>query len=216
MDTENTAVSRPLPPNTFEISGSRVDPTDVLLYALAFFIPPLPVVLRKGFWSTELLISLFITVVLPPFIFGPIYACYIIYDTSAITGSEAGIASRYNREARAPGYDQLDNDLEANPEFASQNRRVQNSTVVSPIPQHVSQLPLRDDYSSSLPSSPPQQQQASNDNKFTGAGDRLGEGSSTDDADVGLPPSYDDVFGGDSNNSDESRPLIGDHKIQSR
>ncbi|KAG7783432.1 hypothetical protein KL910_000052 [Ogataea haglerorum] len=112
-------------PNSFRVLGYVVDPTDVLLYFLAFIFPPVPVFLRKGFFSSELLIVVLLTILahLP----GLLYAVYIIYDTSLVTGSDQGVESRIRARANGNGdYQALNEDTEAQP---------QPQTLVSPTPQ---------------------------------------------------------------------------------
>ncbi|ONH65028.1 Plasma membrane proteolipid 31 [Cyberlindnera fabianii] len=62
----------------------NIDPADVFLYILAFFFPPLPVALRQGFWTNQLLLNVLLTMLfgLP----GTLHAIYIVYITSPITG----------------------------------------------------------------------------------------------------------------------------------
>ncbi|ODV76437.1 YqaE/Pmp3 family membrane protein CYBJADRAFT_117950, partial [Cyberlindnera jadinii NRRL Y-1542] len=57
-----------------------VDPEDVFLYLIAFFFPPLPVAIRSGFWTKQVLLNVLLTMMfgLP----GTLHSIYIIYVTS--------------------------------------------------------------------------------------------------------------------------------------
>ncbi|CDK26554.1 unnamed protein product [Kuraishia capsulata CBS 1993] len=122
-------------PDTFEICGVTMGSTDVLLYVIAFFVPPFPVLVRKGFWTSEFLLCLILSLIfhLP----GIAYSCYIVFDTSVLTGSPQGIASRFRHINQ--GYQNLDaengNQVPESLEYTNYETR-----IVSPSPHVVSPL----------------------------------------------------------------------------
>lgn len=63
----------------------QFDTSDVILYVLAFFLPPFPILIRVGFCTNQFLLNVLLTLLfgLP----GTLHALYIIYITSPITGS---------------------------------------------------------------------------------------------------------------------------------
>lgn len=63
----------------------QFDTSDVILYVLAFFFPPFPILIRVGFCTNQFLLNILLTLLfgLP----GTLHALYIVYTTSPITGS---------------------------------------------------------------------------------------------------------------------------------
>lgn len=63
---------------------NNMDVGDIILYVLAFLVPPFPVLIRKGLKTQEFFIALFLT-----FFFhlpGLLYALYIVWVTLPVTG----------------------------------------------------------------------------------------------------------------------------------
>lgn len=63
----------------------QFDTSDVILYVLAFFLPPFPVLIRVGFCTNQFLLNVLLTMLFG--IPGTLHSLYIVYVTSPITGS---------------------------------------------------------------------------------------------------------------------------------
>ncbi|CCK69364.1 Sna3p KNAG_0C02530 [Huiozyma naganishii CBS 8797] len=98
-----------------------VNRQDIILMCLGVFIPPVPVIMRKGFWSRDTLLSFLLTII---FYFPAIvHSAYVIYETSTqrpnsnsgASGSRLG-SRNTDDESRTPlNNGSLDVDLEASP-----------------------------------------------------------------------------------------------------
>ncbi|KAH3685907.1 hypothetical protein WICPIJ_003096 [Wickerhamomyces pijperi] len=71
----------------------QIDPSDVVLYFLAFFFPPLSVYLRTGLCTKDFLLNILLTSMFG--VPGTIHAIYIVYITSPVTGTSE---RRINRQ----------------------------------------------------------------------------------------------------------------------
>lgn len=193
--------ARPRPPiNSIVLFGMVLDPTDLLLYILAFFVPPFPVLIRKGVKSTEFWASVLLSIMfhLP----GLLLALYVIYDTSVITGSEAGLQSRFARD----NYQQIADD-----ENIDSENNENNDSIISPIPQHQTRINYEE-----LSSNSPIQNSTSGSNKKQISNKlqkqpvgNLYQDEPSNDHSQNLPPTYDDVMGPGA-----SKKLAGDFKVQ--
>ena len=71
-----------------EIPFISLTKNDLLLIVISFFLPPLSVYLRKGFWTKDFLINLLLTLLLG--LPGLIHAVWVIYTSSNLrTGSSS-------------------------------------------------------------------------------------------------------------------------------
>lgn len=95
-----------------------VDPEDVFLYLIAFFFPPLPVAIRSGFWTKQLLLNVLLTMMfgLP----GTLHSIYIIYITSPVTGDQARRVAYPDYERLPEGNDQTDTSTQTGPVYSDQ------------------------------------------------------------------------------------------------
>lgn len=205
--------TRPRPPvNSIVLFGIVLDPTDLLLYILAFFVPPFPVLIRKGVKSTEFWASVVLSIMfhLP----GLLLALYVIYDTSVITGSESGLQSRFARD----NYQQIDDEAiesENNNENTITNNNPNNDSIISPIPQHQTKFNYEEIYANSpiqnsKPSSSSGLDQKEGSNKFQKQTiGNLYQDEPSNGNSQNLPPTYDDVMGPGA-----SKKPAGDFKVQ--
>ncbi|ODV93520.1 hypothetical protein PACTADRAFT_52092 [Pachysolen tannophilus NRRL Y-2460] len=132
QDEEGTSLMnsarRPPIVNTSQILGYTIDPSDLILYFLGFFLPFFPVLIRKGLFSKEFLIGFLLSIFFH--IPGLLYSFYIIYDTSYITGSIDGVNSRYHWSHYRPGneYDDLENNFASRDEDERRQLSENNSS----------------------------------------------------------------------------------------
>lgn len=105
---------------------NNMDVGDIILYVLAFLVPPFPVLIRKGLKTQEFFISLFLT-----FFFhlpGLLYALYIVWVTLPVTG-----------EPRAhEAYQDLENQRHYQPLVLGGESQLHADTpeVQQPVPRH--------------------------------------------------------------------------------
>lgn len=74
----------------------QFDTSDVILYVLAFFLPPFPILIRVGFCTNQFLLNILLTMLFG--VPGTLHALYIVYITSPITGSPERRVRNYDYE----------------------------------------------------------------------------------------------------------------------
>lgn len=116
----------------------QFDTSDVILYVLAFFFPPFPVLIRVGFCTNQFLLNVLLTMLFG--IPGTLHSLYIVYVTSPITGSP-------ERRVRNADYERVI-DSEANApaqDYYHQEQGFQQAPVASSSEQPDSAPPPYDD-----------------------------------------------------------------------
>ncbi|CCC72073.1 hypothetical protein NCAS_0J00940 [Naumovozyma castellii] len=97
-----------------------INKKDVLLGVLSVFIPPIPVIMRKGFFSRDCLLNLLLFILF--FFPAIIHALYVIYETSELRTKDETTITANTTEDRVPLTSNYDNDMNktrGNPSFAT-------------------------------------------------------------------------------------------------
>lgn len=116
-----------------DYSRYSINKDDLLLIILAVFIPPVPVIIRKGFCNKDTLLNFLLFLIL--FFPATIHSFYVVYETSKERELEQ---SNGTTETAAPM-----NNGDFNVDLESNNNRVTRNKDI--LPEEESFLPKYDD-----------------------------------------------------------------------
>lgn len=104
-----------------DVTKYSINKDDLLLIILAVFIPPVPVIIRKGFCSKDSLINLLLFMIL--FFPATIHSFYVIYESSKERESERSNidTSRLNEDQMPLNNGDFNVDLERNTHSLEEN-----------------------------------------------------------------------------------------------
>lgn len=104
-----------------DVTRYSINKDDLLLIILAVFIPPVPVIIRKGFCSKDSLINLLLFMIL--FFPATIHSFYVIYESSKERESERSNidTSRLNEDQMPLNNGDFNVDLERDAQTLEEN-----------------------------------------------------------------------------------------------